>query len=104
MVDKWHVDVVESNINSSDHNYIRFSILDNSSSTKRSFRDINKTDWNKFRKLLQRTMRENSAHFASIDNEDKLDSTAEILTASIMKAYYNSNDLIYISNTIKRPH
>ena len=44
MVDKWHLDVVESNINSSDHNYIRFSILDNSSSTKRSFRDINKTD------------------------------------------------------------
>ena len=43
-VDKWHVDVVESNINSSDHNYIRFSILDNSSNTKRSFRDINKTE------------------------------------------------------------
>ena len=49
-------------------------------------------------------MRENSVHFASIDNEDKIDSAAEILTASIMKAYYNSNDLIYISNTIKRPH
>ena len=35
MVDKWHVDMVESNINSSDHNYIRFSIPDNSLSKKK---------------------------------------------------------------------
>ena len=32
-------------------------------------------------------MIKNSAHFASIDNGDKLDSAAEILTAIIMKAH-----------------
>ena len=49
-------------------------------------------------------MRENKAHFVSIDNIDKLDSAAETLSANILDAYDNSNELIYISSTIKRPH
>jgi hypothetical protein len=56
LLSNWQVLADENTVNSSDHHFITFSCKPRSGFGKTKFRDIAKTDWEKFQEVLAESM------------------------------------------------
>ncbi len=103
LINQWQVVVKDEDENSSDHNYITYKINCKTGFSKSKFRDINKTDWNKYRNELEKIMIETESKFKHLSSNEDLDAASEQLAKNIKTAFNSATQEVYVSNKIRAP-
>ena len=106
LLSNWQVMADENIVNSSDHHFITFSCKPRSGFGKTKFRDIAKTDWEKFQEVLAESMATCSGTFDSVERcatPENIDAAAKKLADNIIEAYNSASPEMYVSNKVKAP-
>ena len=103
LVERWTVNEVTHDKNSSDHNYVTFRSTGITKLSSPSFRDISKTNWELYETKLTENMAKAADKFNNLDSVDKLDEAALLFSDSIMDAFNSATELTYVSCKAKPP-
>ena len=85
-INKW---AVNRNVSLSDHNRITYELNTNIQQSEKAFRNVRKTDWEKFRQILGTELGKLKNNFDEYD----LDTKANKINETLIKAYESSNQL-----------
>ena len=101
LVNKWQVDTTE--VNSSDHNFISFSMKTKDPVNKTKFRDVAKTNWPQYNEDLSKLMKESKNQLTNLSSPQLINKAAGKLAEDITTAFNNATEEIFVSNKIKSP-
>ena len=103
LVDRWQVVAKDISVNCSDHNFITYKTSPKTGFTKNKFRDIAKTDWQKYEEELSKNMTVTAEIFDSINTNDDIDKAAHQLAENVRLAFNSSCEVKYASNRVRSP-
>ncbi len=103
LVNHWSVVIKGPDENSSDHSFITYQTKYDTLNTKRSFRDISKTNWEVYEAKLEAAMEGSAELFGNISNETDLDKAADTLATNVLESFNSATELTFVSSTAKPP-
>ena len=103
LINRWQVEVKDEDKNSSDHHFITYNITPSTGIGKTKFRDIAKTDWEKFQEVLAVSMEESAESFENPQTENEINAAAQLLADNVTRAYNSACTETYVSNKIRAP-
>ena len=103
LMDHWQTITKDMEVNCSDHNFITYRIPALKSICKTKFRDIAKTDWQKYDNELSKLMAASANTFEDIQSNEQIDNAAKQLADNVINAFNSSCAVAYASNRIKPP-
>ena len=99
LLTNWQIMADNNTTNSSDHNFITFSCKPSFGFGKTKFRDIAKTDWEKFQEELAESMASSREIFERVERcttPQNIDDAAKKLADNIIGAYNSASPEIYV--------